>query len=85
MLAKEYKPLKIEIERNVESFKELAKTPFFVTINGKRLENVKRFYIDLDKDNLVVIRRYGDSESTITEIKPWTYGIEYEDNPNALK
>ncbi len=85
MLVEEYKPLKIEIERNAESFTELTKAPFFVTINGKRLENVKRFYIDLDKDNLVTIRRYRDGESTITEIKPWTYGIEYEDNPNTPK
>lgn len=76
------RPLKIEIERNTGSFKELVKTPFFITINGKRLENVKRFYVDLDKDKLVVTRQYRDSESIVNEIKPWTYGVEYEDYPD---
>ncbi len=82
MFEEKCKPLKIEIERNTESFKELVKTPFFITINGKHLENVKRFYVDLDKDKLVVTRQYRDSENIITEIKPWTYGIEYEDSPD---
>lgn len=70
------KPLKIEIERNVDLF---SKEPFFITVNGNRLKNVKRFYIDLDKDKLIEksLADYGEN----TRINSWAYGIEYEDYP----
>lgn len=55
-----YTPLKIEIERNTDIH---DKIPFFITVNGKRLENVKRFYIDLDKD--ILFEKQGNGNTTI--------------------
>lgn len=43
---------------------------------GNRLENVKRFYIDLDKDVLFERQSNGN-----TSINPWAFGIEYEYSP----
>ena len=74
-----YNPLKIEIERNMD-MESAENIPFFITINGNRLENVRRFYIDLDKNKLFETHPYGKYDSTITEIKPWTYGVEFEDS-----
>lgn len=78
MYNEKYALLKIEIERNTDITSD---TKFFITINGNRLENVKRFYIDIDKNKLFETRPYGEYGSTITEIKPWTYGVEFEDIP----
>jgi len=70
-------PLKIEIERNTSANHcESEENPFFVTINGNRLSNVKRIYLDLNKDKL-----FEKDNSNVTYIKPWTWGIEYEDFP----
>ena len=69
-------PFKIEIERNTDM---QSSSPFFVTINGKRFDNVKRFYIDLDKDKLLETHREGGNIETI--IKPWVLGVEYESDP----
>lgn len=80
----EYKitPLKIEIERNVcESCDELEDNPFFVTINGKRLSNVKRIYLDFDKGKL--FEKDPNNHDT-TYVKSWTWGVEYEDFPYDL-
>lgn len=74
----QYSPLKIEIERNTD-IKSAENTPFFITINGKRLENVKRFYLDLDKDKLFETCLYKEG---ITYVKPWTYGVEYVNYPD---
>ena len=72
----ELSPFKIEIERNTDIQSD---SPFLITINGKRLDNVKRFYIDLDKDKLFESHR--DSGNVQTIIKPWVFGVEYESDP----
>ena len=65
-------PLKIEIERNIDAVKQIKS--FFVTINGKKLENVKRFYIDLDEAKLIT--------ENGTHFEPITYGVEYYEDPD---
>jgi len=73
-----YKPFKIEIERNT-NVTESEHTPFFISINGKRLEGVKRFYIDLDCDK--IIEQDKNNRNRIY-INPWVYGVEYKDYPD---
>lgn len=72
-------PLKIEIERNISGdYNELETNPFIVTINGKRLSNVKRIYLDFDKDKLF---EKDSNNSDVSHVKSWTWGVEYEDFP----
>lgn len=71
-----YKPLKIEIERNT-NVTESEYAPFFVFINGKKLEGVKRFYIDLDCDKIMK-----QDKRNCTYANPWVYGVEYKDYPD---
>lgn len=67
------KPLKIIIEANPDITN--YETPFFITVNGKHLENVKRFYLDWDKDRLKEIVK--ENESTIIYPYPFNFGVEY--------
>ena len=65
-------PLKIEIERNIDTVAD--ENAFFITVNGKRLENVKRFYIDLDNTKLIT--------NNATHFEPISYGVEYYEEPD---
>lgn len=67
------KPLKIIIETNPDITN--YETPFSITVNGKHLENVKRFYLDWDKEKLNEIVKNG--ESTIIYPHPFNFGVEY--------
>lgn len=59
----------------IESIDNYIDEPFCVFVNGVKLENVKRFAIDLDKSKLTSIKPmdYG----THTEFNNWTYLIEH--------
>ena len=48
---------------------------FSITVNGKHLENVKRFYLDWDKEKLNEIVKNGGS--TIIYPHPFNFGVEY--------
>lgn len=67
-------PMKIVIESNPEWYNPTEKkynyrSPiFFITINGKRIEDVKSFAIELDNEYLCT----GEN---------WRYKIEHEINP----
>ena len=63
-------PFEIKIVKN-NIAEDYGKNPFRVFINDKEIENVKRFSIDLDKDNLA-----HDNGNEII-CKDWTYQIEY--------
>ena len=65
--------LKIVIEANPDIAN--YDTPFFITVNGKHLENVKRFYLDWDKDKLKEIVK--ENGSTIIYPHPFNFGVEY--------
>jgi|GEM_PF-5505127 hypothetical protein len=67
------KPLKIIIETNPDITN--YETPFSITVNGKHLENVKRFYLDWDKEKLNEIVKNGGS--TIIYPHPFNFGVEY--------
>lgn len=69
-------PLKIVIEANPDIAN--YETPFFITVNGKHLENVKRFYLDWDKDSLKKIIK--EDGSTIIYPNPFNFGVEYSWN-----
>ena len=70
------KALKIVIETNPDITN--CETPFFITVNGKHLENVKRFYLDWDKDKLKEISKKG--ESTMIYPRLFNFGVEYSWN-----
>lgn len=74
-----YKSFKIEIERNTD-IKGSEYTPFFITINGKRLENVKRFRIDIDREKLM--EHHDEDNCVWVKSHPWNYLIEFEDFPD---
>lgn len=79
-----FAPFKIEIERNVDLSKsnDFVTAPLFtVKVNGKKLENVKRFYIDLDSDKLRETIKFAGSRSIEVSLNPWTYGVEFFDDP----
>ena len=65
--------LRIVIEANPDITN--CETPFFITVNGKHLENVKRFYLDWDKDKLKEIVK--ENGSTIIYPHPFNFGVEY--------
>lgn len=66
-------PLKITIEANPNIVDDYE--PFFVTVNGKRLKNVKRFYLDWDREKLH--KKTHSSLGDITQINPFGFGVEY--------
>ena len=66
-------PLKIIIEANPNIVDDNA--PFFVTVNGKRLENVKRFYLDWYKNELH--KETQCDFGTNIKINPFSFGVEY--------
>lgn len=66
-------PLKIIIEANPNIVDDYE--PFFVTVNGKRLKNVKRFYLDWDREKLHKKSQYGLGFSTT--LVPFNFGVEY--------
>lgn len=70
------KPLRIVIEANPDIAN--YKTPFFIAVNGKHLENVKRFYLDWDKDKLQEVVRNGGG--AIIYPHPFNFGVEYSWN-----
>lgn len=74
-----YKPFKIEIERNTNVL-ESELEPFIITINGERLKNVKRFYLDLDRDKIV--KKEIKTNCSYIKYNPWIYGIEFENYAN---
>lgn len=46
--------------------------PFTVYVNGEKVENVRRFTIDLDRDVLC------ERKTDCTQLHNWKYSIEYE-------
>lgn len=66
-------PLKITIEANPNIVDDYE--PFFVTVNGKRLKNVKRFYLDWDREELHKKSQCGLGFSTT--LVPFGFGVEY--------
>ena len=78
------KPFEIKVVQNnlfqENDITEYEKKPFKLCINGKEIENVKRFSIDLDKEKLVETKpdRRGGAA---TYLNGWTYLIEYTHEP----
>lgn len=73
-----FKPFKIEIERNT-NVAESEYAPFFITVNGKRYEGVKRFCIDLDREKIM---EHDNGNPDCVHSHPWTYLMEFEDFPD---
>ena len=70
------KPFEIKIIKN-NSLKECNNgKPFELFINGEKIENVRRFSIDLDRDKLVE-RKLDRHGREATYINDWIYIIEY--------
>ena len=68
------KPFEIKIIKS-NIAEEYIEKPFSLFINGKEIENVKRFCIDLDRGELLPAVSNGGS--TATTLSDWTYLIEY--------
>lgn len=58
-----------------ESIDNYIDEPFSVYINSIKLENVKRFAIDLDKSKLTTTENNGNG--IYTKLADWNYLVEY--------